>query len=236
MPIDVKEREIQLLCRPFVGFDFCNLNLKGESPTAFVKFKDRESADTARQHLDGTDFDLDYPGEKLKVDFARSDTLKKQRADEYTDPQDGKRRKLGATPKYYYSGENYPQYYRYPPSYGNDYYFYYTGHPQSNTLFVGNLPPNCTESDIMNIFKGYHGFKTVRTTTLKNRMVAFVQFSDEQYAAAVLNQVHGHIRLYGNVLHIEFAQGTRDSRHLPTSPRHSYSPRSPSRSPSGNGD
>jgi len=245
LPHDVKEREVQLLCRPFNGFDFCNLNLKGESPTAFVKFKDRDSAAMARQQLDGREFDLNRPDEKLRVDFARSDTLKKQHPEDYGETHDGKRRRIGTpSPKFYYPNDTYSYPYRFPHSYGTDYYSYqypYSGdhHPQSNTLFVGNLPPNCTESDIVEIFKNYHGYKTVRTTTFKNRMVAFVQFAEDSYAANALSHAQGQTRLSGNTLKIEFAQGTRDNKHRHSktsqSPRYT-SPRTPSPRSPRNGD
>jgi len=231
LPHDVKEREIQLLCRPFSGFEFCNLNTRSDQPSAFVKFIDRESATTALQSLQGFQFDLNHPDQLIRVEFARSDTMKKYlNPDDYDDGPDGKRRRLGTgleASSYYPNDAYYQHYGSYPPHGYGSYYPYYppystsysssspgssssTSHPNAtNTLFVGNLPPYCTENDLLPLFRHHPGFKQMRFTNLKNRQVAFVQFVDAAPSAFALSQMAG-TRLFGNTLRIEFAQESKD--------------------------
>jgi len=232
LPYDVKEREIQLLCRPHPGFEFCNLNLRSDPPSAFAKFSSREASEAALEALQGFQFDLNHPDLSVRVDFAKSDTMRKTVSMEYyEDPLwESKRRRTSSSGRSAASSDH--NYYRYYPdsyyaataamsardayhskahydAYGYGYSHYHPGvhhHPNASTLFVGNLPPGCTEEDLLPLFRNFSGFKSLRLATLKNRQViSFVTFADPSHCAYALSQVLG-IRLRNYTLRIEFAQ------------------------------
>jgi len=223
LPYDIKEREIQLLCRPYPGFEFCNLNLRYEVPSAFAKFSSREAAEAALQALQGVQFDVNHPELILRVDFAKSDTMRKTVSLEYYDDPywEVKRRRTASSARALADSSYYRYYHPADPYYSvaasRDYhskahydpYSYGYYHPVSsnaNTLFVGNLPPGCTDEDLSAIFRPLSGFKSLRLATLKTRQViAFVTFTDHSHCAYALSQVTG-TRIRNNTLRIEFAQ------------------------------
>jgi hypothetical protein len=221
LPYDIKEREIQLLCRPYPGFEFCNLNLRYDAPSAFAKFSTREAAESALQALQGFQFDLNQPELLIRVDFAKSDTMRKTVSLEYYEDVywDAKRRRtgrnsIGADSSYYRYYNPTDPYYAMATA-GREYhkahydpygYGYYHPVSSANTLYVGNLPPGCTDEDLSQIFRNLSGFKSLRLATLKTRQViAFVTFTDHSHCAYALSQTTG-TRIRNNTLRIEFAQ------------------------------
>jgi len=239
LPYDIKEREIQLLCRPYPGFEFCNLNLRYDVPSAFAKFTTRETAEAALQALHGFVFDLNHPELTIRVDFAKSDTMRKTISLEYYDDPywEVKRRRTTSSSRGMAAADS--NYYRYfhastDPYYAaaatanpRDYhaaktydaygYGYYNPpavtNPSANTLFVGNLPPGCTDEDLSQIFRHLSGFKSLRLATLKTRQViSFVTFTDHSHCAYALAQVTG-TRIRNNTLRIEFAQESKNNNH-----------------------
>eukprot|EP01124_Arcella_intermedia_P017187 TRINITY_DN23984_c0_g1_i1.p1 TRINITY_DN23984_c0_g1~~TRINITY_DN23984_c0_g1_i1.p1 ORF type:complete len:249 (-),score=17.42 TRINITY_DN23984_c0_g1_i1:118-864(-) len=231
LPLDVKEREIQILCRPFEGYEFCKIIHKNNQPAAFVKFSSRATALKACESLQDYVFDLNHPDMVIKVDFAKTDTLKKTSPSSSSpssptmgEEGDKKRRSWFDA----YGAYGYGEEYGYPP-YPDPSAYYQDGYGrgtfygrmekrskgntpalgESDTIFVGNLPIHCTESDLTEVFKGFPGFSKLRFTVLKNRNVCFVQFKDTKSAAYALDRTTG-TKVMGNTLRIEYAQPSKD--------------------------
>jgi len=230
LPYDIKEREIQLLCRPYPGFEFCNLNLRYEVPSAFAKFSSRETAEAALHALQGIQFDINHPELILRVDFAKSDTMRKTVSLEYyDDPYWEVKRRRTASSARALADSSYYRYFHPTDTYysvaaaSRDYHgkaathydpygygYYHTASSSANTLFVGNLPPGCTDEDLSQIFRPLSGFKSLRLATLKTRQViAFVTFTDHSHCAYALSQVTGS-RVRNTTLRVEFAQESKN--------------------------
>lgn len=76
----------------------------------------------------------------------------------------------------------------------------------SNNLWVGNLTPDVSDSDLMNLFAQYGALDSV--TSYSARSYAFVFFKRVEDAKAAKNALQGfHFR--GNSLKIEFARPVR---------------------------
>eukprot|EP01102_Stenamoeba_stenopodia_P019705 TRINITY_DN74_c0_g1_i2.p3 TRINITY_DN74_c0_g1~~TRINITY_DN74_c0_g1_i2.p3 ORF type:complete len:111 (-),score=36.09 TRINITY_DN74_c0_g1_i2:172-504(-) len=63
--------------------------------------------------------------------------------------------------------------------------------PPCSTLFVGNLSPHATESEMMEIFKYFNGFQKLKLHNKEGQIVCFVEFSNAQCSAFALNALQG---------------------------------------------
>jgi len=188
------------------------------------------------QSLHGFVFDLNHPELTIRVDYAKSDTMRKTISLEYYDDpywEVKRRRTTSSNSRAIADSSSYYRYFAADPYYAaaasatRDYqhgktsaydaygYGYYTPpavtNPSANTLFVGNLPPGCTDEDLSQIFRHLSGFKSLRLATLKTRQViSFVTFTDHSHCAYALAQVTG-TRIRNNTLRIEFAQESKNN-------------------------
>lgn len=63
--------------------------------------------------------------------------------------------------------------------------------PPCNTLYVGNLPMNTTEEELMQLFSKQKGYKRLCFRTKMNGPMCFVEFENVQYASKALNELYG---------------------------------------------
>ncbi|KAI9343733.1 hypothetical protein DFJ73DRAFT_627056, partial [Zopfochytrium polystomum] len=64
--------------------------------------------------------------------------------------------------------------------------------PPCNTLYVGNLPPNASETELRDLFTRCIGYKRLSFRVRPNGPMCFVEFDDVQYAQTALNELHGY--------------------------------------------
>ncbi|KAI4324347.1 hypothetical protein L6164_023894 [Bauhinia variegata] len=81
----------------------------------------------------------------------------------------------------------------------------------SNNLWVGNLSPEVTDSDLMDLFAQYGALDSV--TSYSARSYAFVFFKRIEDAKAAKNALQG-APLRGNPIKIEFARPAKPCKHL----------------------
>ncbi|XP_015581056.1 flowering time control protein FPA isoform X2 [Ricinus communis] len=81
----------------------------------------------------------------------------------------------------------------------------------SNNLWVGNLAPDVTDSDLMDLFAKYGALDSV--TTYSSRSYAFLYFKHVEDAAAAKDALQGTL-LRGNPVKIEFARPAKPSKNL----------------------
>jgi len=96
LPADVKNRELYNLFRTFEGFQSATVTYTGERkmPVAFVVFSGQEFALTARERLQGINFDPEVPT-TLRIELAKSNSKSKVRKKE---PRQEPRQEPGRTP------------------------------------------------------------------------------------------------------------------------------------------
>lgn len=63
--------------------------------------------------------------------------------------------------------------------------------PPCNTLYVGNLPMNTTEEELMQLFSKQKGYKRLCFRTKMNGPMCFVEFENVMYASKALNELYG---------------------------------------------
>ncbi|KAE9620437.1 hypothetical protein Lal_00019198 [Lupinus albus] len=81
----------------------------------------------------------------------------------------------------------------------------------SNNLWVGNLAPSVTDSDLMDLFAQYGALDSV--TSYSSRSYAFVFFKRVEDAKSAKNNLQG-FALRGNYLKIEFARPAKPCKQL----------------------
>lgn len=86
LPSDVKQRELNLLFRPYKGFESAVLKFPQKpgkiypiAPVSFVTFKSKADAQVAKEKLQGEKFDDDYPT-TLRLEFAKSNTKNRMKS------------------------------------------------------------------------------------------------------------------------------------------------------------
>ncbi|KAI9327407.1 hypothetical protein DFJ73DRAFT_138838 [Zopfochytrium polystomum] len=65
--------------------------------------------------------------------------------------------------------------------------------PPCNTLYVGNLPLNTSESELRDLFSKCVGFKRLSFRARPNGPICFVEFEDIPCAQLAMNQLHGSL-------------------------------------------
>ncbi|XXG62152.1 hypothetical protein AAC387_Pa05g0575 [Persea americana] len=83
--------------------------------------------------------------------------------------------------------------------------------PPSHNLWVGNLSPETTDSDVMSVFARHGALDSV--TTYSSRNYAFVYFSNPEDARKAKVALQGHI-ICGSAIKIEFARPAKAGKHL----------------------
>ncbi|KAJ1290422.1 hypothetical protein BS78_02G242000 [Paspalum vaginatum] len=87
-----------------------------------------------------------------------------------------------------------------------------TGGPETNTLWVGNLPSHVTESDLMALFAP-HGALDCALARAGSRSYAFVLFRSAAEARAAVEATRGE-KVKGSAMRTEFARPARAVRNL----------------------
>lgn len=80
----------------------------------------------------------------------------------------------------------------------------------SHNLWVGNLSPETTDSDLMSVFAKHGALDSA--TTYSSRNYAFVYFKSPEDARAAKEALQGHI-ICGSAIRIEFARPVRSLPH-----------------------
>jgi hypothetical protein len=68
-----------------------------------------------------------------------------------------------------------------------------TRNPPSLTLHVANLSPDTTDQELRSVFSQCPGFKTLRVTSLRGSLVAFVEFIDMPSASMGMQLWQGQL-------------------------------------------
>lgn len=63
--------------------------------------------------------------------------------------------------------------------------------PPCNTLYVGNLPPDTSETELKELFSRQPGYRRLCFRTKQNGPMCFVEFEDEVYAGKTLVELYG---------------------------------------------
>ncbi|XP_010547796.1 PREDICTED: uncharacterized protein LOC104819403 [Tarenaya hassleriana] len=235
LPEDVKPREIYNLFRDFPGYESSHLRSsdKDSKPFAFAVFSDLQSAVAAMHALNGMVFDLEKHS-ILHIDLAKSNPRSKR-----TRTDDGwenlkKTKSLSAATDFglgstsihspgmsssAYDTIGYPP----APSHGivdTPGGAMATGKSNNSaapcpTLFVANLGPSCTESELVQVFSRCRGFLKLKMQDTYGTPVAFVDFQDVSYSAEALHNLQGTV-LYssptGEGLRLQYARSRMGMR------------------------
>lgn len=209
LPYDIRDREIYNLFRHYAGFEHYNLRMMdGKMPVVFASFETQQAALSARDQLQGLQFDLDSPF-LLKVELAKQNSKagKRKRSDS-VGPVVDKRPKAGfdgygfppmshgAYPPMGFHEVNHvwpPSHAVYPPILPPvDPYHKKPGpFPPCSTLFVGNLSQHATEPEMIEIFKYFNGFQKLKLHNKEGQLVCFVEFSNAQCSTFAMNALQG---------------------------------------------
>jgi len=65
--------------------------------------------------------------------------------------------------------------------------------PPCNTLYVGNLPIDASEEELIALFSQQHGYKRLCFRTKQNGPMCFVEFEDVSFATKTLHDLYGHM-------------------------------------------
>jgi len=223
-PDDTKEREIHNLFRFFTGYEGCILNSKdGKAPVAFVSFVDRNAAIHAIRMVQSMQFDPVSP-HTLRVDFAKANSKTKRFGSDppyaFADPRstypyDVYDPYAAPTPAYWYqmgrepAAPPLPQDMSVPQALPPPPYSAPTQTasrmPPCSTLFVGNLPRDITEQDLLRIFRSVSGFMRMRMSSKAGAPIVFVDYSDVQTSSYALQTLQGY-PIGDTQLRVEYAR------------------------------
>lgn len=65
--------------------------------------------------------------------------------------------------------------------------------PPCNTLYVGNLPSNTNQQELLSLFSKRLGYKRLVYRKSNNGPMCFVEFEDVTYATLALKELNGHL-------------------------------------------
>ncbi|KAJ0262499.1 hypothetical protein HA466_0054180 [Hirschfeldia incana] len=236
LPEDVKPREIYNLFREFPGYETSHLRTSdGAKPFAFAVFSDLQSALTVMHALNGMVFDLEKHS-TLHIDLAKSnpkskrsrtddgrESLKKTKSWSNT-PESGALAGFGSfhTPGMSSSSHNTIAY---SPAQSqgvaNVAGRAMTTRKSDNaaepcpTLFIANLGPNCTESELVQVFSRCRGFLKLKIQGTYGAPVAFVDFQDVSCSSEALHSLQGTVlysSLTGEGLRLQYARSRMGMR------------------------
>ncbi|XP_048608606.1 uncharacterized protein LOC106385469 isoform X2 [Brassica napus] len=228
LPEDVKPREIYNLFREFPGYETSHLRISdGSKPFAFAVFSDLQSAVAVMHALNGMVFDLEKHS-TLYIDLAKSNPKsKRSRTD------DG-RESLKKTKPWSNTAESGFGSFHTPgmSSSAHNTIGFAPAHsqgvanvagramstPKSNnaaepcpTLFIANLGPNCTESELVQVFSRCRGFLKLKIQGTYGTHVAFVDFQDVSCSSEALHALQGTV-LYSSLTGVGLRLHTRYAR------------------------
>ncbi|XP_013626130.1 PREDICTED: protein couch potato isoform X2 [Brassica oleracea var. oleracea] len=234
LPEDVKPREIYNLFREFPGYETSHLRISGGSkPFAFAVFSDLQSAVAVMHALNGMVFDLEKHS-TLYIDLAKSNPKsKRSRPDD--DRESLKKTKpwsntaqsgFGSfhTPGMSSSAHNTIGFSPAQSQGVANVAGRAMSTPKSNnaaepcpTLFIANLGPNCTESELVQVFSRCRGFLKLKIQGTYGTHVAFVDFQDVSCSSEALHALQGTV-LYSSLtgeglrLHTRYARSRMGMR------------------------
>ncbi|CAN7007784.1 unnamed protein product, partial [Brassica rapa subsp. trilocularis] len=223
LPEDVKPREIYNLFREFPGYETSHLRISdGSKPFAFAVFSDLQSAVAVMNALNGMVFDLEKHS-TLYIDLAKSnpkskrsrtgkESLKKTKPWSNTTESAG----FGSfhTPGMSSSAHNTIGFSPAQSQGVANVAGRAMSSPKSNnaaepcpTLFIANLGPNCTESELVQVFSRCRGFLKLKIQGTYGTHVAFVDFQDVSCSSEALHALQGTVlysSLTGEGLRLQF--------------------------------
>jgi len=200
LPSDVTERELYLIFNRCEGFDNSHLYYKNGVPVGFVLFVSVATAQASMQQMNGFALDPDN-AKQIRVEFAKKNSKLRRDRKYYEDVAAGispSQAPMGQPPQLvvpqqynmyqgqayashggsaYGAGYDWSQAYA-TPSFGAAAGPSGTRNPPSLTLHVANLSPDTTDQELRAVFSQCPGFKTLRVTSLRGSLVAFVEFID----------------------------------------------------------
>lgn len=202
LPSDVTERELYLIFNRCEGFDNSHLYYKNGVPVGFVLFVSVAAAQSSMQQMNGFALDPDNT-KQIRVEFAKKNSKLRRDRKYYEDVAAGitpSQAPMGQPPQLVvpqqynmYQGQAYASHGG--PAYGAGYDWSQayaapafgagaaagqsgTRNPPSLTLHVANLSPDTSDQELRSVFAQCPGFKTLRVTSLRGALVAFVEFID----------------------------------------------------------
>ncbi|XP_013626131.1 PREDICTED: uncharacterized protein LOC106332197 isoform X3 [Brassica oleracea var. oleracea] len=233
LPEDVKPREIYNLFREFPGYETSHLRISGGSkPFAFAVFSDLQSAVAVMHALNGMVFDLEKHS-TLYIDLAKSNPKsKRSRPDDdreslkKTKPWSNTAQSAGFgsfhTPGMSSSAHNTIGFSPAQSQGVANVAGRAMSTPKSNnaaepcpTLFIANLGPNCTESELVQVFSRCRGFLKLKIQGTYGTHVAFVDFQDVSCSSEALHALQGTVlysSLTGEGLRLQYARSRMGMR------------------------
>ncbi|XP_028756265.1 U2 small nuclear ribonucleoprotein B'' [Neltuma alba] len=238
LPDDVKAREIHNLFRRRPGFDSCQLKYtgRGNQVVAFATFFNHQSAMAALHALNGIKFDP-QAGSVLHIELARSNSRRKRKPGSGAYAVIDKRSKGEADAQASSSddGDGESEEPLGNHSSHGDVTSMKSGETAVNsddaahlneqqdkgadggpcsTLFIANLGPNCTESELKQAFSVYPGFNMVKMRSRGGMPVAFADFEEIEQAAKVMEELQGSSLSSSDRggMHIEYARSKMRKR------------------------
>ncbi|ESQ52938.1 hypothetical protein EUTSA_v10017030mg [Eutrema salsugineum] len=232
LPEDVKPREIYNLFREFPGYETSHLRTSdGAKPFAFAVFSDLQSAVAVMHALNGMVFDLEKHS-TLYIDLAKSNPKSKRlRTDDGWESLK-KTKSWSATPESGFGS------FHTPGTSSSAYNTFGCSPAQSQgianvakrstttgksnnaaepcpTLFIANMGPNCTESELVQVFSRCRGFLKLKIQGTYGTPVAFVDFQDISCSSEALHTLQGTVlysSLTGEGLRLQYARSRMGMR------------------------
>ncbi|KAK9066109.1 hypothetical protein SSX86_015511 [Deinandra increscens subsp. villosa] len=238
LPDDVKPREIHNLFRRRPGFDYCQLKYtgRGNQVVAFATFVNHPSAIAALHALNGVKFDP-QTGSTLHIELARSNSRRKNKPgpeayvvidkrstakkddQESSDDGDSETEEPSESNKdtstkrlTAFDDETTAD----PVNTGaaENEQTENTVDGACSTLFIANLGPNCTESELKPVLSRYPGFNTLKVRNRGGMPVAFADYEEVEQATEVMNALQGSTLPSSDRggMHIEYARSKMRKR------------------------
>ncbi|CAA0821128.1 RNA-binding (RRM/RBD/RNP motifs) family protein [Striga hermonthica] len=215
LPDDVMPREIHNLFRRRPGFDSCQLKYtgRGNQVVAFVTFVNHQSAMAALHSLNGVKFDP-QTGSTLHIELARSNSRRKHKPGSGPYVVIDNRKKSDADAGGSSSDGGQEAFF--------DFSFFYLSKfnlvsldqadkrtdGACSTLFIANLGPNCTETELKQYISQYQGFNSLKVSARGGMPVAFADFERVEQATEAMNLLQGCLLPSSDRggMHIEYAR------------------------------
>ncbi|KAL8226194.1 hypothetical protein R6Q57_018751 [Mikania cordata] len=234
LPDDVKAREIHNLFRRRSGFDYCQLKYtgRGNQVVAFATFVNHASAIAALHALNGVKFDP-QTSSTLHIELARSNSRRKNKPgagayvvidkrstaakDDQESSDDGDRETEELSePNKDTSTKSDEETAVDPDNTGaaENEQSENTVDGACSTLFIANLGPNCTESELKPVLSRYPGFNTLKVRNRGGMPVAFADYEEVEQATEVMNALQGSVLPSSDRggMHIEYARSKMRKR------------------------
>ncbi|KAL1206928.1 hypothetical protein V5N11_001939 [Cardamine amara subsp. amara] len=234
LPEDVKPREIYNLFREFPGYETSHLRASdGAKPFAFAVFSDLQSAVAVMHALNGMVFDLEKHS-TLYIDLAKSNPKSKRARTDDGWESLKKPKSWSTTPESGFGSFQTPgmsssayNTIGYTPAQSQG-IANVTGKTtttgKSNnaaepcpTLFIANMGPNCTESELIQVFSRCRGFLKLKIQGTYHTPVAFVDFQDVSCSSEALHTLQGTVlysSLTGEGLRLQYARSRMGMRNI----------------------